>query len=64
MKEKGMKVNDCKAKAFCTGAGEVYSHSAKFPCSVCGKEVETNSMKCTKCTKWVHKKCFGLQDSA
>jgi len=27
MKEKGMKVNDCKTKAFCTGAREVFSLS-------------------------------------
>jgi len=39
MKEKGMKVKVCKTKAFCTGAREVYSHSAKFPCTECGKRV-------------------------
>jgi len=45
--EKGMKVSVCKTKAFCAGAQEIYSHSAKFPCSVCGKGVGRNSMKCT-----------------
>jgi len=54
MKEKGMKVNVCKTKAFCSGAREVFSHSVKFPCSVCRKGVGRNSMKCTKCAKWVH----------
>jgi len=39
MKEKGMKVNACKTKAFCASTREVYFHSAKFSCSVCGKGV-------------------------
>jgi len=46
MKEKSMKVNVFKIKTFCTGAREVYSHSAKFPYSVCGKGVGRNYMKC------------------
>jgi len=51
-----------KTKAFCTGAWEVYSHSVKVPGSVCGKGVGRNSIKCTKCTKWVHKRSFGSQE--
>jgi len=30
-------------KGFFTGGRKVYSHSAKFPYSVCGKEVGKNS---------------------
>jgi len=27
------------------------------------KGLEGTAMKCTKCAKWVHKRCFGPQDS-
>jgi len=63
MKEKGMKVNVCKTKAFCTVALEVFSHLPNFHALYEEKGLEGISMKCTKCAKWVHKRCFGLQDS-
>jgi len=52
-----------KQRLFVLVLGEVYSHSAKFLCSVCGKGVERNSMKCIKYTKWVHNRYFGMQDN-
>jgi len=53
IKEKERHESKClQTKVFCTGAREVYSHSAKFPCSVRGKAVERNSIKCTKCENW------------
>ena len=33
----------------------------KFPCSVCGSGVGRNSLLGTKCQRWVHKKCSGIQ---
>ena len=33
----------------------------KFPCSVCGNGVGRNSLLGTKCQRWVHKKCSGIQ---
>ena len=33
----------------------------KFPCSVCGNGVGRNSLLGTKCQRWMHKKCSGIQ---
>ena len=35
----------------------------KYPCSVCGKGVGRNSVQCTKCQHWVHKRCSGVHGS-
>ena len=35
-------------------------NSGKWPCGVCGKEVQANSVQCTVCTKWIHKRCNGV----
>jgi len=34
-------------------------NAAKWPCGVCGKDVGNNSIQCSSCQKWVHKKCSG-----
>ena len=34
----------------------------KWPCGCCGKGVETNTILCTECNRWCHKKCSGLRD--
>src|SRR6187399_1793910 len=31
--------------------------SSKWPCGVCSKGVGNNSILCTQCKKWVHKRC-------
>lgn len=62
LKEKGLKINVSKTKAFCTGE-EIITPSQKYPCSVCGRRVGSNSIKCGVCTKWVHKRCTGIQGS-
>jgi hypothetical protein len=61
MEEKGLRVNIGKTKVMrCrVGAGEVLK-SGKFPCGVCRKGVGANSIKCTSCKSWVHKKCSGI----
>ena len=41
----------CKA-----GSGTV-DKSGKWPCGVCNKGVGNNSILCTKCCKWIHKRC-------
>ena len=30
-------------------------------CGVCSKGVGSNSLQCTSCQKWVHKKCSGIK---
>ena len=34
--------------------------SGAFPCSVCRKGVGVNSVFCSTCFHWVHKRCSGL----
>ena len=34
-----------------------------WPCGVCTKGVGSNSLQCTSCQKWVHKKCSGIKGS-
>ena len=37
--------------------------AARWPCGVCGRGVGSNSVQCTSCQKWVHKKCSGIKGS-
>ena len=55
---KGVKVNTKKTKIMISkpGAGPVQK-TGKYPCSVCSKGVESNSIQCTKCKQWVHARC-------
>lgn len=64
METKGLKVNVAKTKfmADVEGKGAV-EQSGKWPCGVCGSGVGTNSIQCTKCSKWIHKKCSGVKGS-
>ena len=32
----------------------------RYPCGVCGRGVGANSVLCTACGKWCHKRCSGL----
>ena len=61
MEEKGLRVNMGKTKVMrCSvGAGPVIK-SGKDPCGVCSKGVGSNSIKCTSCNAWVHKRCSGV----
>ena len=29
----------------------------RLPCDVCGRGVGNNSIQCTSCQKWIHRKC-------
>ena len=62
MEEKGLRVNMAKTKVMrCRdGAGQVVE-SGKYPCGVCNKGVGANSIQCTSCHAWVHKKCSRIK---
>ena len=64
MKLKGLRVNMDKTKVMCckvrTGQAE---NSGRWPCAVCKAGVGSNSINCTACGKWVHKRCSGLTGS-
>ena len=58
MEAKGLKVNIGKTKVMVGGEGSgAVEETGKFPCGVCGKGVARNSLKCTICAKWIHKRC-------
>jgi len=61
LEAKGLKVNVSKTKVFCTGERTTMTLAVKDPCSVCGRGVQRNSIKCLKCRKWVHKRCSGVR---
>ena len=42
---------------------KVMQKAMKWPFSVCGKGVSNNSIQCTICQKWVHRKCSGIKGS-
>ena len=33
----------------------------RYPCGVCGRGVGVNSILCTQCDRWCHKRCSGLR---
>jgi len=37
--------------------------AVRWPCGVCSKGVCSNSLLCTSCQKWLHKKCSGIKGS-
>ena len=61
MEAKGLRVNMAKTKFMVSGTNlNVLKKSGQFPCAVCLSGVGANSIQCTRCSKWVHKKCSGL----
>ncbi|XP_065315796.1 uncharacterized protein LOC135924631 [Gordionus sp. m RMFG-2023] len=63
MKAKGLKMNASKTKVMIGGENLKIEESGKWPCGVCGKGVARNSIQCTRCQKWVHKRCSGKKGS-
>ena len=61
MKEKGLRVNIDKTKVMvCSANNNLTTAQGKYPCGVCKKGVDANSILCTCCQKWIHKKCSGI----
>ena len=55
--DKGLKVNAGKSKVMVgSSGGKMIANYGKWPCGVCGKGVEANSVQCTVCKKWIHKR--------
>jgi len=58
LEEKGLKVNIGKTKVMIGTKGSgMEKNTGKYPCSVCSKGVGRNSIQCSKCKAWVHKRC-------
>ena len=62
MEAKGLRVNMGKTKLMVSGHGlDVLKDSGTYPCAVCRTGVGANSILCTECKLWVHKKCSGIK---
>ena len=56
-----MRVNMKKTKFLISGVGlNLLQDSGEFPCAICRSGVGVNSIECSQCKLWVHKKCSGL----
>ena len=59
---RGLKVNMEKTKVMAMGKASNLDHkSGKWPCGVCRKGVGSNSIQCSRCLQWIHKKCSGIK---
>ena len=59
-----MRVDMNTTKGMISGEREkLRQKAARWPCRVCSKGVGSNSLQCTSCQKWVHKKCSGIKGS-
>jgi len=64
VENRGMRVNINKTKVMISGERQKpMQKAARWPCGVCGRGVGSNSIHCTSCQKWVHKKCSGVKGS-
>jgi len=58
VESKGMTVNMNKTNVMISRKRQkVRQKAVRWPCGVCCKGVGSNSLQCTSCQKWVHKKC-------
>ena len=58
----GLRVNIKKTKLMVSGPGlDLLRDSGAFPCAVCQSGVGVNSIQCSQCMYWVHKKCSGVR---
>ena len=64
LRSKGLKVNTGKTKVMVSavGAGETRK-AGDYPCGVCNKGVGSNSIQCTNCKNWVHRRCSDVKGS-
>ena len=63
LERRGLKINIGKTKILVSGKeGLTPLPSGQYPCAVCARGVGANSVLCTRCGKWVHKRCSGLRN--
>jgi len=64
VENRGMRVNMNKTKVMISGERQKpVQKAAGWLCGVCDRGVGSNSIQCTSCHKWVHKKCSGIKGS-
>jgi len=64
VENRGMRVNMNKTKLMINGERQkVMQKAVRWRCGVCGIGVGNNSIQCTSCQKWVHRRCSGIKCS-
>jgi len=64
LEKRGMRINMNKTKVMISGEWQKVTQKAvRWPCSVCGRGIGNNSIQCTSCQKWVHRKCSSMKGS-
>ena len=64
VESKDMRVSMNKTKVMVSAERQkVHQKAVRWPCEVCSEGVGSNSLQCTSCQKWVHKKCSGISGS-
>jgi len=64
VKNRGKRVNMNKTKVMISGKWQkVMQKAVRWPCGDCGRGIGNNSIQCTSCQKWVHRKCSGIKGS-
>ena len=64
VENRGMRANINKIKVMISGEWQKVTQKAvRWLCGVCGRGVGNNSIQCTGCKKWVHRKCSGIKGS-
>ena len=64
MENRGIRVNINKTKVMISGERQkIMQKAVRWPCGVCGRGIVNNSIQCTSCQKWVHRKCSCINDS-
>ena len=62
MEKKGLRVNAGKMKIMICGTPlDLLQSSGEYPCAVCRTGESSNSIFCSGCKHWVHKKCSRLK---
>ena len=62
LEAKGLRVNMDKTKVVqCSVDCGQKESTGKYPCSVCRRGVGSNSIQCSSCKLWVHKRCSGVR---
>ena len=64
MEQRGLKINtEFKTKSVVTGnKARERIHSERWPCGCFLRGVGANSVFCTECNEWCHKRCSGLRN--
>ena len=60
LEKRGLRINMSKTKFMISGREREVVRRGRFPCGVCGDGVGVNSILCSTCERWCHRRCSGL----